>query len=174
MANWRCKGAASGSGEPPASRAFFFSLSCACSSTRVVRLWLVLLACLAQLWMPAQSRHAPAFAAHTIAYGAAATGLTIVSVDGGQSGIPCPLHGPRPSSHDGNGPSPCDHENCPCCACLCCCSFMHAALGILPQETARAVFAPLLATIAVPPTFLGSRPRFAAFAWQPRAPPILI
>jgi hypothetical protein len=51
---------------------------------------------------------------------------------------------------------------------------MHAALGILPQETARAVFAPLLATIAVPPAFFGSRARYAAFAWQPRAPPILI
>ena len=88
----------------------------------------------------------------------------------GNPGVPCPFHAPRASSHDGNGPSPCDHENCPCCACLCCCSLMHAALGILPQETARAVFAPLLATIAAPPAFLGSRARFAAFAWQPRAP----
>jgi hypothetical protein len=51
---------------------------------------------------------------------------------------------------------------------------MHAALGILPQETARAVFAPLLATIAVPPAFLASHARYAAFDWQPRAPPILI
>ena len=151
-----------------------FLLSCTCSSTRVVRPWLVLLACLAQLWIPAQSRHAPAFATHTIAYSAAATGLTIVSVDEGQSGDPCPLRGPRPSSHDSNGPSPCDHENCPCCACLCCCSLMHTALGILPQETARAVFAPLLATIAVPPAFLGALTWSVGFAGQPRAPPILI
>ena len=158
MANWRCKGAASGS--PPALWAFFAELRC--NATRAVRLWVDLLACLAQLWMPAQYRHAPAFATHTIASGAAATGLTIVSVDEGQSDVPCPFHAPRASSHDGNGPVPCDHENCPCCACLCTCSLMHVAFGMLPQETARAVFAPLLATIAVPPAFLGSRARFAA------------
>jgi hypothetical protein len=51
---------------------------------------------------------------------------------------------------------------------------MHATLGILPQETARAVFAPLLATIAVPPAFLGALTWSVGFAGQPRAPPILI
>jgi len=152
----------------------YFSLNCACSSTRGARLWLVLLACLAQLWMPAQYRHAPAFAAHTVAYGAAATRFTIASLDEGQFGVPCPLHGRTVNSYDDNGPSHRDHENCPCCACLCCCSLMHAALGILPQETGGAVFAPLLSTIAATPAFLGSYARFAAFAWQPRAPPILI
>jgi hypothetical protein len=48
-------------------------------------------------------------------------------------------------------------------------------MGILPQETAaRAAYEPPLSAIAAPPALLGTLPRFAAFAWQPRAPPILI
>jgi hypothetical protein len=48
-------------------------------------------------------------------------------------------------------------------------------MGILPQETARAAYAPTaLSAIATPPALLGSLARFAAFAWQPRAPPILV
>jgi hypothetical protein len=148
------------------------SRSSARSWTRSVRCCLVVLACLAQLFA-APHRHSPGFAARSIVSDTAATGsgFSLASFDAGKSGVPCAHHA---SSYDGNGPSPCDHEDCPCCACLCCCSLMHAALGILPQDTARAVFVPLLVTIAAPPAFLGSRARSAAFAGQPRAPPILI
>jgi hypothetical protein len=48
-------------------------------------------------------------------------------------------------------------------------------MGILPQETARAAYAPTtLSAIAAPPALLGSLARFAVIAGQPRAPPILI
>jgi hypothetical protein len=47
-------------------------------------------------------------------------------------------------------------------------------MGILPQETTRAAHAPLLSTTVAPPELLGSLAWFAAFAWQPRAPPILV
>jgi hypothetical protein len=47
-------------------------------------------------------------------------------------------------------------------------------MGILPQETARASYAPLLSTTVAPTALLGSLAWFAAFAWQPRAPPILV
>jgi hypothetical protein len=46
-------------------------------------------------------------------------------------------------------------------------------MGILPQETARAAYAPSSAIVA-PPAILGSLARFAVFAGQARAPPILI
>jgi len=47
-------------------------------------------------------------------------------------------------------------------------------MGILPHETARAAYPPPLSAIAAPPALLGSLARFAAFAGQPRAPPILV
>jgi hypothetical protein len=47
-------------------------------------------------------------------------------------------------------------------------------MGILPQETARAAYAPPHSTTVAPPALLGTLKRFAAFAGQPRAPPILI
>jgi hypothetical protein len=47
-------------------------------------------------------------------------------------------------------------------------------MGILPQETVRAAYVPPLSAIAAPPALLGSLARFAVFAGQPRAPPILI
>ncbi len=154
-------------------RCWFFSRGSVCGSTRAVRFWLVFLACLAQLWMPAQHRHAPGFASHSTAFTTVATGsgLTLASFDEEKSRVPCAHHA---SSHDGNGPSPSDHDNCPCCACLCCCALVHAALGILPQEALRPAYAPLIAAIAAPPALLGTLRRFAAFAGQPRAPPILI
>jgi hypothetical protein len=47
-------------------------------------------------------------------------------------------------------------------------------MGILPQETARTAYALPLSTTVAPPALLGTRTRFAVFAGQPRAPPILI
>jgi len=126
--------------------------------------------------MPAQHRHAPGIAAHSMVFDTATTGsgLTPASFDAGQSSVPCAVHGTRASSNGGDGPAPCHHGDCPFCPCPCCCSDVHAAMGILPQETARAAYAPPLSAIAAPPALLGSLALFAAFAWRPRAPPILI
>ncbi|MGH6936202.1 MAG: hypothetical protein ACRED2_08475, partial [Methylocella sp.] len=104
---------------------------------------------------------------------AAGSGLTPVSFEAGKIGVHCAVHGTRASSDGGDGPQPCHHDDCPLCPCLCCCS-LDTAKGILPQETARASYAPPLSAIAAPPALLGSLVWFAAFAWQPRAPPILI
>jgi hypothetical protein len=49
---------------------------------------------------------------------------------------------------------------------------MHAA--ILSQEAAQADYAPLISAFAAPPTLLCPVARFAKFAGQPRAPPVLI
>jgi hypothetical protein len=151
-----------------------FSRSPARSWTRAARICLVFLSCLALLWMPAQHWHAPGIAAHSDT-ATTGLGLTHASFDAGQSSVPCPLHGARASHNGGDGPAPCHHGDCPFCPCPCCCSHVHAATGILPQETARAAYAPLLsATVVAPPALLGSRTRFAVFAGQPRAPPILV
>jgi hypothetical protein len=153
-----------------------FSRSPARGWTRAARICLVLLACLAQLWMPAQHRHAPGVAAHSMVFDSAATGsgVTPASFDAGQSGVPCAVHGTRASPNGGDGPAPCHHGDCPFCPCPCC-SHVQAAMGILPQETARAAYAPsTLSAIAAPPALLGSLARFAVIAGQPRAPPILI
>ncbi|MGB6176624.1 MAG: hypothetical protein WBF43_09885 [Methylocella sp.] len=125
-----------------------------------------------------QPRHTPGFAAHSMVPETAATGygVTPASFDAGQSGVPCAVHGTRASPASGDGPAPCHHDgDCPFCPCPCCCSHVHATMGILPQEMARAAYAPPLSTTVVaPPALLGSRTRFAVFAGQPRAPPILI
>ncbi|MGB6176628.1 MAG: hypothetical protein WBF43_09905 [Methylocella sp.] len=105
---------------------------------------------------------------------AAGSGLTPASFDAGQSDIPCAVHRTRASPADGDGPAPCRHDDCPFCPCPCCCSHVHAAMGILPQDTLRAAYAPPLSAVAAPPALLGTLARFAVFAGQPRAPPILI
>src|SRR5208283_152046 len=71
--------------------------------TRMICCCLVLLACLAQLWMSAQYRHTPGFAAHAMVSRAAAeaSSLTLGSIDAGQPGVPCALHGAHASSHQG-------------------------------------------------------------------------
>jgi hypothetical protein len=51
---------------------------------------------------------------------------------------------------------------------------VHAAAIIAPSGTAQAIYAPPLTAIAAPPALLGSFARFALFAGQPRAPPILV
>jgi hypothetical protein len=157
-------------------RCWHFSRSAADSTTRAARFCLVLIACLAQLWMPVHRPHARGFPAQSVGYGAPATanGPEIVSIGAGQSGVPCPLHGTHAGSRDGNGPPPCNNGNYPCCPCICC-SPAHGAMVILPQETARTAYdAPLFSTIAAPPAVLGRLARFAVFAGQPRAPPTLI
>jgi hypothetical protein len=152
-----------------------FSRSPARGWTRAARCCLVLLACLAQLWMPAQHPHTPGIVAHSVVHETAASssGVTPASFDAGQSSVPCAIHGNRAGSNGGDGPAPCHHGDCPFCPC-CCCSQLHAAMGILPQEAARAAYAPPLSAIAAPPALLGSLARFAVIAGQPRAPPILI
>ncbi len=104
---------------------------------------------------------------------AAGSDLTLTSFDAGRSRVPCAVHGTRASPNGGDGPSPCPHGDCPFCPCPCW-SSVHAAMGILPQGTARAAYAPPLSAIAAPPVLLGSLARFATFTWQARAPPILI
>jgi len=146
---------------------------------RAFRCCLVFLACLAQLLGAAQQhQHMPGFAAHAMVHEAAvsSSGVTAASFHAEQSGVPCAVHGTRAGNgNGGDGPAPCPHGDCPFCPCPCCCSHVPAAVGILPQEMARAAYAPLLSTTVVaPPALLGSRTRFAVFAGQPRAPPILI
>jgi hypothetical protein len=150
-----------------------FSRSPARGWTRAARICLVLLACLAQSWMPAQQRHAPGIAAHSVVYDTATTGsgLTPASFDAGRSGVPCAVPSTRASPNGGDGPAPCHHDDCPFCPCF---SQVHAAMGILPQEMSRAGYAPPYSQVAPPPVRLGSAARFATFTWQPRAPPILI
>jgi hypothetical protein len=127
--------------------------------------------------MPAQQRHGPGVAAPSVVFNtantaAASAGLSPASIDAGQLSVPCPLHGTRASPNGGGGPAPCHHD-CPFCPCPCC-PHVDAAMAILPPETARAAYAPPLSAFAAPPALLGSRARFAVFAGQPRAPPILI
>jgi hypothetical protein len=142
--------------------------------TRAARCCLVFLACLAQLWTPAQHWRAPAIASHSVVLATPTTGsgLTPANFEAGKSGVPCAGHGTRASFNGGDGPPPCHHDDCPFCPCPCC--SLHSAMGILPQETARASYAPLLSTTVAPTALLGSLAWFAAFAWQPRAPPILV
>lgn len=138
---------------------------------RAARCCLVLLACLAQLSAPAQHRQMPGFAAHSIVT-AARSSVTPASLHAEQSGVPCAVHGTRAGNGSGNAPS-CPQGDCPFCPCPCCAS-LHAAFGILPQEAARAAYAPPFSTIAPPPVRLGTAVRFAAIAGQPRAPPLSI
>jgi hypothetical protein len=145
--------------------------------TRAARCCLVLLACLAQLWTPAQHRHTPGFAAHSMVHETAASssGVTPASLDAGQSSVPCAVHGTRAGPNRGDGPAPCHHGDCPFCPCPCCCSQLHAAMGILPREMARAAaYAPPVSATLAPPALLGTLKRYVVFAGQPRAPPILI
>ncbi len=160
---------------PPRNRDY--SRSPARGWTRAARVCLVLLAFLAQLSMPAQQRHTPGFAAQSMVHGTAASrsGVTPASVDAGPSSVPCALHGTRASPNGGDGPAaPCPHGDCPFCPCPWCCSDVDAAMDVLPKEATRAAYAPPLSAIAAPPALLGSLARFAVFAGQPRAPPILI
>jgi hypothetical protein len=143
--------------------------------TRAARICLVILACLAQLWTPAQHRHAPGIVAHSVVLdtATAGSGLAPASFEAGQTSVPGAVHGTRANFGGGDGPPPCHHGDCPFCPCPCC-SHVYAAAGILPQETARAAYAPPPSAIAAPPAMLGSLARFAVFAGQPRAPPILV
>ena len=156
-----------------------FSRSPARGWTRAARICLVLLACLAQLWMPAQHQpHAAGFAAHAMVHEAApsSSGVTAASFHAEQSDVPCAFRGTRANDGNGGGGAPCPccpHGDCPFCPCPCC-SHVNAAIGILPQAAARAAYAPPFSTIIAPPARLGSAARFAVFAGQPRAPPLSI
>lgn len=152
-----------------------FSRSPAGGWTRAARCCLVFLACLAHLLGAAQQhQHTPGFAAHAMVHEAtpSSTGVTAASFHAEQSGVPCALHGTRAGNGNGNAP-PCPHGDCPFCPCPCCAS-LHAAIGIVPQEAARADYAAPFSTIAPPPVRLGSAVRFATIAGQPRAPPLSI
>jgi hypothetical protein len=152
-----------------------FSRSPAQGWMRAARICVVFLACLAQSWLPAQRLHAMGFAAHSVVHETAASdsGAKPASFGAGQAGVPCALHGTH-ASPDSGGPAPCHNNECPFCPCPCCCAQVHAAIGILPQVAAPVAYAPLLSTSVAPPALLGSLARFAIFAGQPRAPPILI
>jgi hypothetical protein len=152
------------------------SRSSASSLARAARFCVVLLACLAQLSAPAQRLHAAAFAPQAVVHETGATGAASITRAGiaGPSDVPCPFHtGYAKPPDGGNDGAPCHHRHCPFCPC----SWhapIHAAMGILPQETARAVYAPPFSTFTPPPARFGSPARFAVIAGQPRAPPILI
>jgi hypothetical protein len=154
--------------QPPRYRVF--SRNAARGWTRAARCCLILLACLAQLLVPAQHRHMHGIASHATVSFAAATGsgLTLASFDAENSGVHCASAFAHAGAHDDGVPAPCQHDNCPCCP------LVHAAAGILPTETTRVAYAPRLSEAIAPPARLGTLTRFAAFAGQPRAPPILI
>ena len=140
------------------------------SRTRVARFWLLLVACLAQLWMPPHDEHMRGVAAHVLSShsDAASSGLATSSISAAKADIRCSPAGAQSGSHDGDAPAPCQQDNCPCCP------LVHATVGILPQEAAFAGFAPLLAKTVTPPARLGAFNSSPAFAGQPRAPPVLI
>jgi len=154
------------------------SRSSAKSLAGAARFCLILLACLVQLSTPVQHLRAPAFAAQaaqamvheTGANGSADTTRGSIAA---QSDVPCPFHSAHAKPPEGGNGAPCHHGNCPFCPCPCSAP-MHAAMGILPQATARAALAPPFFTLPPPPARLGSPARFAVIAGQPRAPPILI
>jgi len=126
--------------------------------------------------MAVQHGHAPGFATHAMASSAVAqrSGTTLVSIDKGQTGVPCAFHGAHASADHGNSPPPCNNGDCPSCAFCPCCALMHAAMGILPQELAHAGYAPHISAFAATPAILATVTRFAAYPGQPRAPPVLI
>jgi hypothetical protein len=135
---------------------------------RIARCFVILVACLVQSWTPAEQRQAPAFAAHVTASDAGAASSDLANASLEKSDVRCSRLGDPSNSDHGKAPPPCQHDNCPCC------SLVHAAIGVLPQDSARAIYTPRLSTIVAPPSLLGSLTRFEAFSGQPRAPPILI
>ena len=149
------------------SRHWVLSRNAAKGWTRAARCLLVVLACLAELLVPAQHGHAQATVSHSAVLSTAATGsgLALANFDEAKSAVRCTRD---LDSHDGGSPPPCQHDDCPCCPTV------HAAAGILPPETTQAAFSPRLLKAIAPPALLGTLRRFAAFAGQPRAPPILI
>ena len=150
-----------------------FSRSPARGWTRAARCCLVLLACLAQLWMPAQHRHAPGFAAHSmVPLPPRLRRLRSRASMRVNQAFPARCTAPVPAPMAAR-PRALPPRRLPLLPCPLL-PPVHAAIGILPHETARAAYAPPLSAIAAPPALLGSLARFAAFAGQPRAPPILI
>lgn len=128
----------------------------------------ILLACLAQLLLPLQQGHgfAPQSAGVTLA--ATDTRVALTGFNDVKPSLRCAFaaHG---GSQNHGAPAPCcQHDNCACCPSA------HSAAGILPSETTRAAYTPRLFEAVAPPVHLGAIARFAAFAGQPRAPPILI
>jgi hypothetical protein len=127
-----------------------------------------LLACIAQLLVTGQHRHAPGFASHATVFTTIATdsGLTLASFNAEKPEVRCAPAFAYAGSDDDGTPVPCEHDNCPCCPPV------HAAAGILPPETTRVAYTPRLSKTIAPPVFLGALARPAAVNGQPRAPPI--
>ena len=124
--------------------------------------WLIALAFLTQLVVPAGHCH--------VRQSVEASGDVAASSFGvATSTVPCPHHGAKADGRNDHGPGPC-HNDC-CCPC---CQLVQAAAVIAPSGTAQVIYAPLLSETVAAPETLGSLIRPAAFAGQPRAPPILI
>jgi hypothetical protein len=115
--------------------------------------WLIALAFLTQLLVPAG--HCPVRQSVDLAAFGVATPT-----------VPCPHHGDGRNDH---GQGPCHNDYC--CHC---CQLVHAAAVLAPSGTVQAIYAPLLSETVAAPETLGSLIRPAAFAGQPRAPPVLI
>jgi hypothetical protein len=135
--------------------------------THAARCCLVLFACIAQLLVTAQHRHAPGIASQAIVSDIG-SGLTLASFNAGKPGVRCTPAFAHAGSDNGGSPVPCQHDNCPCCPPV------HASAGILPAETTRIAYTPHLSEAVAPPALLGVLTRPTAVAGQPRAPPILI
>jgi hypothetical protein len=124
--------------------------------------WLIALAFLTQLLVPAG--HCPVRQSVEASAHLAASSFGVATPT-----VPCPRHGAKADGRNDDGQGPC-HKDC-CCPC---CQLVHAAAVIAPSGTAQAIYASLLSETVAAPETLGSFIRPAAFAGQPRAPPVLI
>ena len=137
---------------------------------RGARFCLALFACLSQFSAPVQQRLATGDAVSFSGYSTVHThsGVAPAQVDTAHASVPCAAH--RTQTSGGDGPAPC-HGDCPFCPC---CTMLHAAIGVLPQQMSRVAIARPFSKLGPPPLALGSNARFAVVAGQPRAPPVLI
>ena len=115
-------------------------LSCPlhCGRTRIssrrgpesVCFWLVLIACLAQLWGLPPNGHMRGAAARALTLPSDAANSALVTFGFGarQADIRCSWPGLSSGSQNGNAPASGRHDTCPCCP------LGHAIVGILPPE----------------------------------------
>ncbi len=155
-------------------------LSCPlhCGRTRIssrrgpesVCFWLVLIACLAQLWGLPPDGHMRGAAARALTLPSDAANSALVTFGFGarQADIRCSWPGLSSGSQNGNAPASGRHDTCPCCP------LGHAIVGILPPEGISFAYIPLLSKTVTPPPHFGAFARSSFFAGQPRAPPARI
>lgn len=129
---------------------------------RLARLWLILVACLAQ-WGLFQNEQ---LISGTAGRAFAASGIKVSALDvrcASGSGA-----GTQDQDQNQDAPAPCRPDDCPCCPL----AFVMA--GVIPPETGSGNFIPSPSKTVTPPAQHAVLKRSLAFAGQPRAPPVLI